>query len=275
MRKASYILTFFISLTFFASAEEIVLKNNKALKGKIVEETKEFIKVEIEGLAIKYYWQDIETIDGKKVGSPSGSQANDNFKKERVLSQDWLNHYGQAERYLELNHFDQATLEFEEVLKIDPESFEAHTGIGFIYIQLGKYDQALASFNKAIEINPEYAQAYDNIGVVYSLKRQYQEAIPYFEKAIYVNPEYAAAYNNLGSTYLFLNRYPEAVIYYQKAFQIDPQNADSAYNLGVAYQDLGKSQDAKDYFKKALELYRAQNNSYGAGKAENRLRAIP
>src|SRR3989338_6758867 len=226
MKKACIILTLFISLAFFASAEEIVLKNGKVLKGKIVEENSEFIKVEVHGLAIKYYRQDIETIDGKKIDFSSSAAAKDNFKKERVFSQDWLNHYVQAEKYLESRQFDQATLEFEEVLKIDPESFEARTEIGFIYIELGKYDQALASFNKALEINPEYAQAYDNIGVVYSLQRRYQEAIPYFEKAIHASPEYVAAYNNLGSTYLFLNRYPEAVIYYQKAFRSEEHTSE-------------------------------------------------
>ncbi|MBU2043726.1 MAG: tetratricopeptide repeat protein [Candidatus Omnitrophica bacterium] len=276
MGKGLIVLTLFIIFTVLVFGEEIVLKNGKVINGKIVKQTPEFIKVEVSGVAIKYYRETIETIDGEKITfSSSEATSENNFKEERVFSQDWLNHYGQAEKYLETRQFDQAIVEFQEVLKIDPESFEAYTGIGFVYIEFAKYDQAIDSFNRAIEINPGYAEAYDNIGVVYSLQRQYQQAIPYFEKAIHANLDYVPAYNNLGSTYFFLNRYPEAVICYQQAFQIDPQNADSAYNLGLAFRDLGKPQEAKDYLKKAIELYKVGGNAYGVQKAEAEFRAIP
>ncbi len=274
MGKRFIFLALLVSLPFLAFSAEIVLKNGKVLMGRIIEENPEFIKVEISGIAIKYNRQDIETIDGKKPDFSSAA-AGDDFKKGRVLSEDWVKHYSLAEKYVDERQFEQAISEFTEVLKIDPQAFEAYTGIGFVYIELGKYEQALENFNKAIEINPDYAQAYDNIGVVYWLQRQYQQAIPYFEKAIYVNPDYLPAITNLGSIYILLNRYPEAVIYYLKAFQIDPTNADSAYNLGVAYQGLGKNPEAKDYLLKAIELYKAGGDDSGVQKAETQLKAIP
>ncbi|MCF7907895.1 MAG: tetratricopeptide repeat protein [Candidatus Omnitrophica bacterium] len=279
MIKKSILLIFTTGFVFFAQAEVVVFKNGKVIEGEITERTSQYLKIELSGISIKYYLETIESIDGEKISdlglSKEGVELGAKVKQDRVISETWRKHYAQAEQYLENRQYEQAILEFNEVLKEDPGAYEAYTGIGFANIQLGKYEEAIANFKKAIEINSEYVQAYDNIGVVYSFLRRYREALPYFDKAISIDPEFVTAYNNLASTYLFLGQYQEAVIYYQKAFQIDPQNADSARSLGVAYNDLGKAKEAKEYLEKAIELYKAQGDYHGVQKAEDQLKNIP
>ena len=48
-------------------AEIIVLKSGKKVEGKIIEKTDKNIKIDVEGISITYYPEDIVTIDGKSV----------------------------------------------------------------------------------------------------------------------------------------------------------------------------------------------------------------
>ena len=281
MIKKSIVLIFTTFFVFFVQAEVVVFKSGKVIEGEITERTSQYLKIDFSGIAIKYYLDTIETIDGEKVsnfGFESGEEGLEpgaKIKRDGVMSESWRQRWALAEEYLANRQYEQALIEFDGILKEDSEDFEAYNGIGFAKIQLAKHEEAIASFKKAIEINPQYTQAYDNIGVAYSFLRRYREAIPYFEKAIHVDPEFVAAYNNLASTYLLLGQYQEAVIYYQKAFQVDPQNADSAYSLGVAHNDFGKTKEAREYLEKSIGLYEAQGNYYGVQKAEDQLKNIP
>jgi Tfp pilus assembly protein PilF len=68
---------------------------------------------------------------------------------------------------------------------------------GAAYGEKGQYDQAIMDFNQAIEMNPRYIRAYNNRGVIYRLKGQYDRAISDFNKAIEMNSLDPEAYNNL------------------------------------------------------------------------------
>ena len=47
----------------------------------------------------------------------------------------------------------------------------------------GQYDQAILDFNKALEINPGYADAYYNRGIVYYSKKEYAKSWDDIKKA--------------------------------------------------------------------------------------------
>lgn len=69
MKKILLILCSFavVSLSY---AETIVLKNGKSIEGKVVEKTSDYIKLEImEGVNSTYFFDDIQTIDGKPIES--------------------------------------------------------------------------------------------------------------------------------------------------------------------------------------------------------------
>lgn len=63
--------------------------------------------------------------------------------------------------------------------------------LGGVYVTKGQYDQAILNFNKALEMNPKYAEAYCNRGGAYLGKGRYDMAILDFNKAIEINPNLA------------------------------------------------------------------------------------
>ncbi|MDP2922339.1 MAG: tetratricopeptide repeat protein [Candidatus Omnitrophota bacterium] len=60
-----FFLTLASTLTFLVYPETIKLKNGKTVEAKIIEKTDETIKIDISGVIITYYLNEIESIDGK------------------------------------------------------------------------------------------------------------------------------------------------------------------------------------------------------------------
>lgn len=59
-----------------------------------------------------------------------------------------------------INELNAALADFQQAIKINPNSADAYNGRASCYGDLGKKDLALADYNKAIELDPELATAY-------------------------------------------------------------------------------------------------------------------
>lgn len=68
MKKSDSVTAIIASFCFLipAFAETVVLKSGKTVEGKILEKTDAHIKIEISGIGITYYRDEIESIDGQK-----------------------------------------------------------------------------------------------------------------------------------------------------------------------------------------------------------------
>lgn len=62
MVKLIFSLLFILNLNSFCCADTIILKSGKKVDGKILEKSKEYIKVDLEGLPITYFVDEIEKI---------------------------------------------------------------------------------------------------------------------------------------------------------------------------------------------------------------------
>ncbi|MCH7893926.1 MAG: tetratricopeptide repeat protein [Proteobacteria bacterium] len=83
---------------------------------------------------------------------------------------------------------------FEKALELDPLSPIIHVSTGLNYEYLGKYDEAVLQIQKAIDINPDFAYAYSRIARLYAFaKGRFDLAIPWLRRAVSLdqgNPEY-------------------------------------------------------------------------------------
>jgi tetratricopeptide (TPR) repeat protein len=61
-----------------------------------------------------------------------------------------------------------------------------------------KYDLALEDFNKVINLNSNSYEAFLNRGNIYIKEKKYDEAINNYKQALVLKPDYALAYYNKG-----------------------------------------------------------------------------
>ena len=136
--------------------------------------------------------------------------------------------------------------------KTESRDAEFYNNRGMAYDKEGQYDQAILDYNKALNINPRYAEAYNNRGVIYRKKGQLDRAISDYNKALKINPRDAEAYNNRGVVYLWKGEFDRAISDYNKALEINPRFAESYYGRGVCYYSQ------KQYDKSWEDVNKAQ-----------------
>ncbi len=67
--------------------------------------------------------------------------------------------------YSNKGDLDRAIPEFQSVLKVNPNSADAHNGLGWAYVQNhGDMDEAIEDFQAAIRLDPKLANAYTGWG---------------------------------------------------------------------------------------------------------------
>ncbi len=92
-------------------AETLTLKSGKIVEGKIVEKSDNFIKIEIEGIPLTYYLDQLDLIDGQKVVLPVAKSA------ETVTGQDSPSLAKQQVVAVEESPSDKLSIVEKEMLK--------------------------------------------------------------------------------------------------------------------------------------------------------------
>jgi tetratricopeptide (TPR) repeat protein len=87
---------------------------------------------------------------------------------------------------------------------------EFYNNRGIAYDKEGQYDQAILDYNKALEINPRYAEAYNNRGVIYRKKGQFDRALLDYNRALKINPRFAESYYGRGFCYYSQKQYDKS-----------------------------------------------------------------
>ena len=153
-----------------------------------------------------------------------------------------------------LDKLQEATGQFEQALRIEPEYAVAHNSLGVVFIRLGRTQEAITQLEQAVRIKPEFAEAHNNLGIALERAGRVQEALRHFEQALRLAPDYSDAHNNLAAALFRLGRLPEAIGHYEQVLRIEPDNAAAHYNLGVALEQTGKLNEAIGHYEQALRI---------------------
>ena len=74
MKRKVFIFFDIVILLFllisYSFAETITLKSGRTVKGKVIEKTNKYVKIDFQGVSLTYFLDEIENIDGEKTASP-------------------------------------------------------------------------------------------------------------------------------------------------------------------------------------------------------------
>jgi len=130
-----------------------------------------------------------------------------------------------------------------------------------------KREEALVEYDKALAINPEYVEALVNEGAVLNELGNISEAINTFKRALALKPGDPRALCNLGNSFYAVKDYSTAMKDYELAVKSDSTFVEGYYYIGIAFADAGIYREAVREWEKIVTL--APNSEAAKTAREN------
>jgi TolB-like protein/class 3 adenylate cyclase/Flp pilus assembly protein TadD len=130
-----------------------------------------------------------------------------------------------------------------------------HRMLGHISLQKKQHDQAIVEAEQAVALDPNYADAYVTLGSILPFAGRPEEAIGVMEKAMRLNPRHPPSYlSTLGFAYTVAGRYEEALAPLKKSLTLNPNFAPAHITLTACYAELGRLEEARTEMAESLRL---------------------
>ena len=199
--------------------------------------------------------------------------------------------------FYKLERFDESDIDFQKVLKIDPENAYARMGLGRNCLERKEYQKAIDYFDYVIALYPDYSSGYSFRADAYNSMGDYANASSDIVRALEIDADNKAFHmmanngkdlykplsarlkakvisekNNpywlycLGALEESTERYPDAVNSYLKALTLDANDV-TAWRISECEKADGNFGKALEYADKAIELD-PDDISYVYGKAD-------
>ncbi len=159
-----------------------------------------------------------------------------------------------AQRLHRAGNLVEAARLYGEVLRINPQQFEALYALGVLYYQSSRYADAERLIAEAIRLNPHLAEPHHFLGCALQRLNRNEEAIGAFNQALSVKPGFIDALMARGVARMTLNRYEEGLEDFDAIIAAEPQNAGAWNNRGCVLQGMNRNDDALAAFEKASSL---------------------
>lgn len=213
--KINLILTIILGLSLVlpsAYPETIILKNGKTIKGKITEQTDDYIKIDYYGIPLTYYLEDIDKI----------KQKNSEIKLSEKEHERFGYHFIQGTECYKTGLLDEALFHLEKAAMLNPNHFASNFAAGVVSRLLKKYKKALSYLEKAKQINPNNSGVNLELGFLHYFGfKNFKKAEYYFKKTIELDPRMKPAYAALEKIYKELGEHKKVREIYNKYEEIN------------------------------------------------------
>ena len=148
--------------------------------------------------------------------------------------------------YLQEGKLTQASRQFEEILKVDPNFGEAHYYLGVTRVRQRDFEKAEEAYRRAIDLDPSSAKAHERLAHLYGVRGIHRDkAIQLAEKAVNLQSNSAACLNTLSWLHYLNKDYEKAETAVKKALALQPDNHLYSEGLKVIRQARQAENDGK------------------------------
>jgi tetratricopeptide (TPR) repeat protein len=166
-----------------------------------------------------------------------------------------VEHLAQGQKFLQEQKIDEALKEFQETVRLAPDSPVAYFWLGRVYFYRKDKEQADKSFKKVLEIAPDNYHAMAWLGKLYSLdKDKLEQAQSYLQKALEESPENLEAHFDLARIYAMRGERDKALREFGFLFSKEREFFVYHFELGRMLEAWHEKDKALDQYKRTLVL---------------------
>ena len=170
----------------------------------------------------------------------------------------------QAIEHYQLGDFNQAAQICRELVKSDPNDYEALHLLGIILHEAGLNTQAEDILKQALAASGQQASILHNYGLVLRAQGKFSAAAVVFRQIVATVPTEISSWYNLGEVEFLEDKFEDAVSAFEKVLEQDPGSLSARIKLGVALRKMGCTEEARNYFQDIIIIdpknVAAQNN---------------
>jgi len=151
----------------------------------------------------------------------------------------------------DLKDYDKSLENFQQFIKLAPNSTLGQNNLGAVLYKLERYDEAINCYDRAIQLKPDDIQSHFNRGIALGKLKRYDEAVKCYDQIIFLKPDNEEVHLNRGVALQKLKRYNEAIKSYKIAIKANYDNDKAYFNLGVIYSNLKRYDEAQKFYEKS------------------------
>jgi len=121
---------------------------------------------------------------------------------------------------------EEATLHYNETLKLAPDYPKAHYNLANVLMEKGELSEAVRHYNEALRLSPDYLEARSNLAKALAKQGRLEEAIEHWQELVRINPEEWVLHSNLGTAYHRLGKLDKAVTHWDQVLRLKPDHID-------------------------------------------------
>lgn len=133
------------------------------------------------------------------------------------------------------SRLEEARIEAEVALRIDPRLGEAHAALAGYWQRLGNADRSVQELKLGLESMPNDVGLHIALGKLYIETRRWEDGVAEFERALRLDPRNPVAASRAAIYYSRLNRKAEALKAYNRFLAISPNDNEMRLIKGHAY----------------------------------------
>jgi tetratricopeptide (TPR) repeat protein len=166
--------------------------------------------------------------------------------------------------YQKMGNPSKAEMDLRYAIKLAPASSMPWYYLGNIYRDQGNQQQALEAINQALRLDSSFASGYNLRGELWVELEVYDRAVADFNHALRLDPGHADAYDNRADLARQAGDYARAIENYSLALTHNPRHADALYQRGFIYALQDQYEDAINDIRTSLDIRPGVGIRYGS-----------
>jgi tetratricopeptide (TPR) repeat protein len=153
----------------------------------------------------------------------------------------------EAEAFESQGQWDKAVTQYQRILEQNPQRHGIHYRLGRLFLTKTPPDSedAKKEFEEELKIDPNSAASEFLLGEIARQAGQWEEAIRHFGRATKLDEGFVEAYLALGISMNAAGKFADAVAPLENYVKMQPDDPAGHYQLATAYARTGRKQDAQ------------------------------